>query len=76
MAKIVVALGLVAALCATAWAAETYKSNFENVDVDKILASKRLVDNYVLCLTDNNKPCPPDGADLKRKLYLFFSDSR
>lgn len=67
MARIVV-LGLLVGLCAAAaLAAETYVNRFEHLDIDKILTSKRLVDNYVICLTNKKRPCPPEGAELKRK---------
>lgn len=46
---------------------ETYTSRFDNVDVDRILNSKRLFDNYFKCLMDEGK-CSPDGKELKKLL--------
>ncbi|XP_053696119.1 uncharacterized protein LOC128743546 isoform X1 [Sabethes cyaneus] len=40
---------------------------YDNLDIDTILASSRLVNNYVDCLL-SRKPCPPEGKDLKRIL--------
>lgn len=42
---------------------------YNNLNVDQILSSERLVTNYVECLL-SRKPCPPEGKDLKRK-YIF-----
>lgn len=44
-----------------------YDSKYDNVDLDEILKSKRLLDNYVKCLLDEG-PCTPDGNELKRHL--------
>ncbi|XP_055540454.1 probable serine/threonine-protein kinase samkC isoform X4 [Wyeomyia smithii] len=40
---------------------------YDNLDIDTILSSNRLVNNYVDCLL-SRKPCPPEGKDLKRIL--------
>jgi hypothetical protein len=37
---------------------------WDYINVDEILRSDRLVNNYVKCLLDKG-PCTPDGADLK-----------
>ncbi|KXJ81670.1 hypothetical protein RP20_CCG017541 [Aedes albopictus] len=42
-----------------------YSSRYDNLDIDTILGSSRLVNNYVDCLL-SRKPCPPEGKDLKR----------
>lgn len=39
---------------------------YNNLNIDQILSSDRLVTNYVECLL-SRKPCPPEGKDLKRK---------
>lgn len=44
-----------------------YTTRYDRIDVDRILSSKRLVRNYVDCILDR-KPCPPDGAELKKIL--------
>lgn len=41
---------------------------YNNLNIDTILASNRLVTNYVDCLL-SRKPCPPEGKDLKSKLF-------
>lgn len=53
-----------AALTAAAPQAPVYTTKYDNLDVDKILSSRRLVNNYVQCLVDK-KPCSPEGAELK-----------
>jgi hypothetical protein len=37
---------------------------WDYMNVDEILSSDRLVNNYVKCLLDKG-PCTPDGAELK-----------
>uniref|UniRef100_A0A182JP34 Chemosensory protein 5 n=1 Tax=Anopheles christyi TaxID=43041 RepID=A0A182JP34_9DIPT len=44
-----------------------YSTRYDNLDIDTILGSNRLVTNYVDCLL-SRKPCPPEGKDLKRIL--------
>ncbi|KAF4524966.1 hypothetical protein B566_EDAN014483 [Ephemera danica] len=44
-----------------------YTNRFDNIDLDQILKSKRLVNNYYKCLMDQG-PCTPDAAELKRVL--------
>ena len=46
--------------------AQTYTSKFDNVELDQILKSDRLLRNYLNCLLDKGK-CTPDGAELKSK---------
>lgn len=46
---------------------ETYTDRFDNIDLDEILASDRLLKNYVDCLLDKGR-CSPDGKTLKDTL--------
>lgn len=43
-----------------------YSPRYDNLDIDTIFQSFRLVTNYVQCLT-GKKACPPEGKDLKSK---------
>lgn len=43
-----------------------YSKRYDNLDVNTIFRSSRLLNNYVDCLLDK-KPCPPEGKDLKSK---------
>lgn len=45
---------------------EKYSRRYDNIDVNTIFRSSRLLNNYVDCLLDK-KPCPPEGKDLKRE---------
>nr|AHE13801.1 chemosensory protein 3 [Lissorhoptrus oryzophilus] len=47
--------------------AEMYTTKYDNIDVDSILASTRLLKNYVNCLLDQG-PCSPEGKELKKYL--------
>ncbi|XP_034943489.1 ejaculatory bulb-specific protein 3-like [Chelonus insularis] len=44
-----------------------YTTKYDNIDVDGILASNRLLNNYVNCLMDKG-PCSPEGKELKSLL--------
>lgn len=46
---------------------ETYDLKYDNVDVDEILKSERLLSNYIKCLMDEG-PCTENGRDLKDTL--------
>jgi Insect pheromone-binding family, A10/OS-D len=46
---------------------ETYDVKYDNVDVDEILKSERLLSNYINCLMEEG-PCTEDGRDLKDTL--------
>ncbi|XP_044744716.1 ejaculatory bulb-specific protein 3-like [Coccinella septempunctata] len=46
---------------------EEYKSQYDDMDVDEILRSKRLLKNYVDCLLDKGG-CPPPARELKDHL--------
>lgn len=43
---------------------DTYDGKYDNVDIDEILKSERLLTNYVNCLMDEG-PCTEDGRELK-----------
>ncbi|KAF5301379.1 hypothetical protein FQA39_LY10777 [Lamprigera yunnana] len=51
---------------ATAWCkpAELYTDEFDNIDEDAILASERLVNNYISC-AKTGKKCTPDGKKFR-----------
>nr|UYB94428.1 chemosensory protein 4 [Lytta caraganae] len=44
---------------------QKYTNKYDNIDVDRILASKRLLMAYVNCLLDKG-PCSPEGRELKK----------
>nr|CAD7409210.1 unnamed protein product [Timema poppensis] len=46
---------------------ERYTSRYDNVDVERILQSARLLDNYMKCLLEKG-PCTPDGKEMKNLL--------
>lgn len=50
--------------------AQRYTTRYDNVDLDQILRSDRLLKNYVNCLLDKGK-CSPDGAELKREYFEY-----
>lgn len=44
-----------------------YTTKYDGVNLDEILKSDRLLNNYFKCLMDTGK-CTPDGNELKRTL--------
>ncbi|XP_076248902.1 ejaculatory bulb-specific protein 3-like [Calliopsis andreniformis] len=50
-----------------ALANERYTTKYDNIDLDQILKSDRLLNNYVNCLLDQGS-CTPDGKELKKSL--------
>ncbi|XP_049823822.1 uncharacterized protein LOC109595898 [Aethina tumida] len=46
---------------------EKYTTKYDNVDLDQILKSDRLMKNYINCIMDRGR-CTSDGAELKRVL--------
>lgn len=46
---------------------DKYTTKYDGVDIDEILKSDRLFNNYFKCLMDKGK-CTPDGSELKRVL--------
>ncbi|CAK1584481.1 unnamed protein product [Parnassius mnemosyne] len=47
--------------------ASTYTDKWDNINVDEILESKRLLKGYVDCLLDRGR-CTPDGKTLKETM--------
>ncbi|XP_071448271.1 ejaculatory bulb-specific protein 3-like [Hetaerina americana] len=63
---------LLAGLAAVAYAGRIYRdtkytNKYDNVNVDEILRSDRLVKNYFDCLVDKG-PCTPEGSELKKSI--------
>ncbi|XP_057338191.1 allergen Tha p 1-like [Microplitis mediator] len=44
-----------------------YSTKYDNIDINSVIKNERLLNNYVGCLMDE-KPCTPDGAELKKNL--------
>lgn len=61
----------VVALAAVALAQDSkYTTRYDGIDIDQILKSERLFNNYYNCLMETGK-CTPDGRELKRKSILW-----
>ncbi|XP_034247212.1 ejaculatory bulb-specific protein 3-like [Thrips palmi] len=69
MCSLKVCVLLVAALAAaTAQEAKpTYSTRYDNIDLEEILRSERLLKNYFNCLMETG-PCTPDGLELRKIL--------
>uniref|UniRef100_A0A182Q2T4 Chemosensory protein 3 n=1 Tax=Anopheles farauti TaxID=69004 RepID=A0A182Q2T4_9DIPT len=63
--KVFVAIAF--ALLALAAAQEQYTTKYDGIDLDEILKSDRLFNNYFKCLMDEGR-CTPDGNELKKIL--------
>ncbi|KAJ8717283.1 hypothetical protein PYW08_005682 [Mythimna loreyi] len=64
--KLIVAVTLISVV-AVAWGASTYTDKWDNINVDEILESQRLLKAYVDCLMERGR-CTPDGKALKETL--------
>lgn len=61
-------------MVAVVLAEDKYTTKYDNIDLDTILASDRLLKNYVNCLLEKGS-CTPDGKELKGERFeilLFF----
>lgn len=61
---------LIVAFCvifAVVNAQNKYTTKYDGVNLDEILKSERLLNNYFKCLMETGK-CTPDGNELKRTL--------
>lgn len=65
--KLAIAVVVAVLAFATVSADEKYTTKFDNIEVDDILKSDRLFNNYYKCLTGEGK-CTPDGRELKKTL--------
>nr|AJP61955.1 chemosensory protein [Phenacoccus solenopsis] len=65
--KNLVVLTLFLAVAGVAYAADTYTTKFDNIDIDQILHNERLLKPYVNCLLTDTK-CTADANELKRVL--------
>jgi hypothetical protein len=45
---------------------DKYTTKYDNINLDEILESDRLLDNYIKCLLEKGK-CTPEGIELKCK---------
>lgn len=61
------AVAVVLFVCVAARPEEKYTTKYDGIDLDQILKSDRLFNNYFKCLMDKGK-CTPDGSELKRVL--------
>lgn len=48
-----------------------YTPKYDNVDIDEILKSDRLINNYFKCLMTGDA-CTPDGAELRSELLFKY----
>uniref|UniRef100_A0A182P4W7 Uncharacterized protein n=1 Tax=Anopheles epiroticus TaxID=199890 RepID=A0A182P4W7_9DIPT len=67
MAHFLTSLLCVVIVLGVSTATETYVTKYDNIDLEEIFSSKRLMDNYMNCLKDVG-PCTPDGRELKDNL--------
>lgn len=54
-------------VCVAARPQQTYTTKYDGIDLDEILKSDRLFNNYFKCLMEKGK-CTPDGSELKKVL--------
>nr|CAJ01490.1 hypothetical protein [Biphyllus lunatus] len=62
---VITLFALIAFVCARP--DDKYTTKYDNVDLDEIIKSDRLMKNYVSCLLEKGN-CSPDGSELKKHL--------
>nr|AYC12349.1 chemosensory protein 4 [Clostera restitura] len=65
--KVLAILALTCLVAVYAKPQSTYTDKWDNINVDEILESERLLKGYVSCLKDKGR-CTPDGKALKETL--------
>lgn len=60
-------VGAVLCVLSVVSAQEKYTTKYDGVNLEEILKSDRLFNNYYKCLMDTGR-CTPDGNELKRTL--------
>ncbi|XP_050101144.1 ejaculatory bulb-specific protein 3-like [Anopheles aquasalis] len=65
--KLFVAIVFAVLAVASVAAQDKYTTKYDGIDLDEILKSDRLFNNYFKCLMDEGR-CTPDGNELKRIL--------
>lgn len=65
--KYILVVAFAVLVCVAARPEDKYSTKYDGVDIDEILKSDRLFNNYYKCLMDKGK-CTPDGSELKRHL--------
>lgn len=48
---------------------DKYTTKWDNIDIDSILKSDRLLRNYINCLLEKGR-CTPDGLELRSKYHI------
>ncbi|KAK9877415.1 hypothetical protein WA026_018528 [Henosepilachna vigintioctopunctata] len=67
MLKVVALLCVISVVVVHSKPGNTYTTKFDNVNIDDILKSDRLINSYFKCLM-TGRGCTPDGAELRRVL--------
>lgn len=49
---------------------DKYTTKYDDINVDDIINSPRILKNYVNCILDKG-PCTPEGTELKSKYIVF-----
>lgn len=49
---------------------EKYTAKYDNINIDEVLTSERLLQSYVNCLV-NEGPCTSDGLELKSMISIY-----
>lgn len=54
---------------------DKYTTKYDNIDIDEILNSERLLKNYFNCVMDKG-PCTPDGQELRSKFSQLVCEKK
>jgi hypothetical protein len=67
---VILAVGLTVQLAVSA-PVDKYTTRYDNIDIDGILKSERLLRSYYNCLMDKG-PCTREGLELRSELRMLF----
>lgn len=71
MRTVLIALAAVCFLLGEVFSEDKYTTKYDNVDIDVVLNTERLLNGYVNCLLDQG-PCTPDAAELKSEQDILY----
>ena len=74
MKTVLIALATICFLFGEVHSEDKYTTKYDNVDINAVLNSERLLNGYVSCLLDRG-PCTPDAVELKSEFFFLYDIS-
>lgn len=74
MKTVLIALATICFLLGEVHSEDKYTTKYDDVDINAVLNSERLLNGYVSCLLDRGA-CTPDAVELKREFSFLYDVS-